>query len=376
LVKGLAAERAANRSRIRLWHYRGMSPTTPARRRARRAAAGLCALGASLGVLAADTPATAVGSQPNVVLTDYSPLAANSEMVRRLSSPLVAAQFQQTLAHSGKQLIEQSIDLAQERFALYVPARAPPHGYALLVFVMPWQEAILPRGWAAVLDQYGVIFISAARSGNDEDVFGRRVPLALLAAHNLMQRYTIDKERVYIGGFSGGARTALRLALAYPDLFRGALLTSSSDPIGTESFPLPATPLFSRFQEATRLVYVTGEHDWVNLALASGSLRSMRAWCVYDLESQTVAGAGHELANRAALSRALQALGSHVARDADKLAACRAELEHNLNTQLAQVAARIAEGQPAAARKLLMEVDRRFGGLAAPRSLELQSQLQ
>ena len=346
-----------------------MSPTRAAR---------LCAIGAWLGGLvavAADAPATPVGSPQNVVLTDYSPLATNSEMVRRLSSPLVAAQFQQALARSGKRLVEQPIDLAHEQFALYVPARPPPHGYALLVFVMPWQEARLPRGWSAALDQYGVIFISAARSGNDEDVLGRRVPLALLAAHNIMQRYPIDPERVYIGGFSGGARTALRLALAYPDLFRGALLNASSDPIGTELFPLPSAQLFSRFQESTRLVYVTGERDEVNVALASSSLQSMRKWCVYDLESQTTAGAGHEMPDHAALSRALRALGSHVSRDAGKLAACRAAVQKDLDDQLAQVAGLIAGGQSAAAQKLLTEVDRRFGGLAAPRTLELQSQL-
>jgi predicted esterase len=338
----------------------------------------MCAIAAALAGLTvpvAGAPAAPVGSQQNVVFTEYSSLATNSELVRRLSSPLVAAQFQKALADSGKRLIEQSIDLTQERFALYVPPRPPPNGYALLVFALPWQEANMPRGWASVLDEYGVIFVSAARSGNDEDVLGRRVPLALLAAHNIMQRYTIDKERVYIGGFSGGSRTALRLALAYPDLFRGALLNASSDPIGTEVFPLPAAQLFARFQESTRLVYVTGEHDEINVALAARSLESMRKWCVFDVESQTTAGVGHEVANRAALSRALQALGSHLRPDAGKLAVCRVQVEADLNRQLAQVAAFIEAGQAASARKLLTEVDQRFGGLAAPRSVELQSQL-
>lgn len=58
----------------------------------------------------------------------------------------------------------------------------PPHGFALLVFVPPWQDARLPPEWAKVLDRYGAIFVSAARSGNDENVLGRREPLALLAA--------------------------------------------------------------------------------------------------------------------------------------------------------------------------------------------------
>jgi hypothetical protein len=35
----------------------------------------------------------------------------------------------------------------------------------------------------------------------------------------------------------------------------------------------------------------------------------------------------------------------------------------------------IADGKPDDAQKLLMEIDRRFGGLAAPRSAELESTL-
>ena len=90
----------------------------------------------------------------------------------------------------------------------------------------------------------------------------RRAPLALLAAYNLMSRYPVDAQKVYVGGFSGGARIALRLALAYPDLFHGALLNAGSDPLGMPGRPHRRSPqLLQQFQESTRLVYVTGEHD-------------------------------------------------------------------------------------------------------------------
>ena len=58
-------------------------------------------------------------------------------------------------------------------------------------------------------------------------VFGE--PLALLAAHNIMQPYSVNREHVFIGGVSGGSRIALRVALSYRDLFRGALLNAGSD---------------------------------------------------------------------------------------------------------------------------------------------------
>ena len=86
-------------------------------------------------------------------------------------------------------------------------------------------------------------------------------------------------------------------------------------------------------------------------------------------------GAGHELASPAALARALAALGSHEPGDAARLAACRKELDRRLTLRLAQVQSLIDAGKSGAARKLLEETDRQFGGLAAARSLALAATL-
>jgi poly(3-hydroxybutyrate) depolymerase len=329
--------------------------------------------------LAAALPGTAAspttGPQREMVFTDYSPLSASTELVRRLLSPLAAAQVQSMLARSSERLIEQSIDLSAERFVLYVPPVAPPAGYALLVFVPPWRDAWLPTGWESVLDRYGVIYVSAARSDNEENVMGRRAPLALLAAYNVMQHYPVDRERIYVGGFSGGSHTALRLALGFPDLFRGALLNAGSDPLGAGVPALPPAELFQRFQESTRLVYVTGEHDSERLAMDAASLESMRHWCVFDVDSEITPGAGHAVASPAALSEALHALGTHSQADPGKLAKCRADVAKDLSAQLGKAQSLLASGKRSEAQKLLIAIDRRFGGLAAPRSVELQSAL-
>jgi dienelactone hydrolase len=289
-------------------------------------------------------------------------------------TPLSAAQIPQLLAHSGKALSEQPINPAEEKFVVYVPVQAPPTGYALLVFVPPWTDARLPPGWTAVLEHYGVIFVSAARSGNDVTPLGRRAPLALTAAQNILRLYPVDPQRVYIGGFSGGSRTALRLALGYPDLFRGALLNAGSDPIGSPEMPLPPKELFLRFQNSTRLVYVTGDKDAASLAADDQSTHSMREWCVFDIDTEVTHWRGHEAASPAALSAALQALFNPVAPDPDKLAACRAAVEAKLTARFQQVEALIANGKHDSAQKLLHEIDARFGGIAAPRSLDLAQQ--
>jgi predicted esterase len=341
----------------------------------RKIARGLLALGAPFLAFVAFADPPKGGLQDDVVFTGTSPLSGNSELVRRLLSPLAAAHIRQELTRSGKTLGEQSIDPSQEKFVLYVPPQAPLRGYALLVFVPPWQEAKLPQGWETVLDQYGVVFVSASRSGNDENDLARREPLALIAEQNIARRYPIDPERVYIGGFSGGSHVAMRLALGYPDIFRGAMLNAGSDPIGTGRPPLPPRDLFQQFQNSTRLVYLTGDEDVARLGMDADSVQSMRKWCVFDVDAETVPAAGHDAASPAALARALRALFNPEAPDPATLAACRADIERDLTAQLQQAESLIAGGKRDDAKKLLIDIDARFGGLAAPRSVDLAARL-
>ena len=318
-------------------------------------------------------PAGLIGLH-DAVFSEYSPLSANAELARRLLSPLTAAQLPQILARSEKGLSEQPINLAEERFLLYVPASAPARGYALLVFVAPFEKPLLPHGWAAVLDRYGVIFVSAARSGNEANPLARREPLALLAAYNVMRRYAVDPERVYVGGFSGGSRVALRLALGYPDVFHGALLNAGGDPIGDAATALPPADLLRQFQQSTRLVYVTGDADSERRAMDAQSIHSLRHWCVFDIDTQVTRRTGHEIATPAALERALHALQYPRRPDSANLEACRSSNETQLTQQLDAVRSFIAAGKRTDAQKLLHEIDTRFGGMAAPRSLELARQ--
>ena len=322
-------------------------------------------------VIAADDVAAHPGLQASVTFSQYSPLSRASELARRLFSPLLALQTNEAIAQSGRQVREQSIDLAQEKFVVYVPPARHENGYALLVFVMPWRGATVPPAWTGGLDKHDMIFVTAADSGNDASVLDRREPLALLAAYNIMQHYRVDPARVYVGGLSGGSRVALRLALAYPDLFHGALLNAGSDPIGTAQIRLPPADLMHEFQETSRLVYLTGKDDVQNLELDTHSRDSMRDWCVFDIDTVTVAWTGHEIVGAAAFRRGLDALETHVDPAPDKLASCRSHYEQELDEKLRQVEALQAGGKMDAAAALLDAIDQRFGGLAAPRSIEL-----
>ncbi len=325
------------------------------------------------GALAEPPPPTPKGLTPTAVFTDYPPAAQSSELVRRLTTPLTGQQIGQSLA--GRTLDETPLDLSRERFVLYVPQSAPANGYGLLVFVAPWNEAVLPAGWQAVLDRMGVIFVAAASSGNDANVLSRREPLALIAEANVARLFKLDPARVYVSGFSGGAHVAERLALGYPDIFSGGLLDAGADPIGDHAAAIPAADLFARFQGRSRLYLVTGSKDQGRLDMATDALSSLGRWCVANLASDEIPDAGHKIADPAALERALKALEAAPKPDSKRLAACRAGLGDEMTKALDKAEALAAAGRRDEARKALIAVDARFGGLAAPRSLTLAQRL-
>jgi pimeloyl-ACP methyl ester carboxylesterase len=342
-------------------------------------ARGRLALACAVAAFAAavDTAVSAGGTTlRDVVAAADTPYAENAELMRRMASPLTRLEEERRLGSSGATLPRHPLDVAAERFLLYQPSAQPlPHGFALLVFVPPWQDARLPPGWALVLDRLGVVFITAARSGNDEHPLGRRVPLALLAAAEARRRLPIDPERIYVGGFSGGSRIALRLALAYPDVFRGVILDAGSDPIGTPQVPLPPQDLFILFQSQTQVVYITGERDSDHLADDALSIRSLHEWCVANVDEAVQPHVQHEIALPGALSQALGSLGAHGRAAPAKFASCRAALAADLAARLREVEELLGKGATREAAVRVRRIDERFGGLAAPRSVELAGRL-
>ena len=338
---------------------------------------GAVRVAAWLGACAQRSPAGGgPGATEDIVFTQYSPLSRTEEIARRTLPPLTFRRGQELFAAKGKKLREQQIDLAKEKFAVYVPAGAPPKdGYGLLIFIAPWAEATHPKRWRGALNRHGLIFVSAANSGNEESILDRRLPLAVLAYENVRGRYPIDPKRVYVGGLSGGSRAAEIAALAYPDVFRGVLLNAGSDPIGGgQGIYLPPAELFRKFQE-TRIVYVTGEKDEGNLASDHISQRSLHEFCVFNIEILTPRELWHQALDSASLDQALDVLEERPALDSEKLGQCNARLQRDLASKIAEAEAALARGDRDGARGRIKAIDAHYGGLAAPAIFDLDGKL-
>jgi hypothetical protein len=68
-----------------------------------------------------------------VTLANTTPLSGNTELARRMLSPLTAFKVRQALARSGNVLGDQPINPSSESFVVYVPSKEPSNGFGLLV---------------------------------------------------------------------------------------------------------------------------------------------------------------------------------------------------------------------------------------------------
>jgi predicted esterase len=126
--------------------------------------------------------------------------------------------------------INYGLDPVREKYLVRVPdSYAANVPYGLVVFIDA-DEVIndVPDGWASVLDARQLLFVSPENGGNDQDN-NRRMGLAVLGALEMMKHYRIDPSRVYVAGYSGGARMAGMLGFYQPDVFRGTIQNCGAD---------------------------------------------------------------------------------------------------------------------------------------------------
>jgi len=123
-----------------------------------------------------------------------------------------------------------NFDLSKEMFYISMPSgSSASQPLGLLIFISPSDECTeVPQGWTSVLMKNRLIFIAPQKAGNKQPV-SRRAGLAVLAAKTLPEMTKIDTNRVYVAGFSGGARMASYSAFLRPSLFSGAFCVCGVD---------------------------------------------------------------------------------------------------------------------------------------------------
>lgn len=154
-----------------------------------------------------------------------------------------------------------TVDPREEEWQVYVPeACVAKTACGLLVWVHADDAPRMNSNWREILDEERVIFVAALRSGNNEDTFQRRMPLALAGLSAIVNGYSVDPDRIYTGGFSGGSKVAQLLAFAFPDVFRGAILNAGFLDTASELISLPPAPLDAQLKQVP-FALVVGRED-------------------------------------------------------------------------------------------------------------------
>jgi hypothetical protein len=165
---------------------------------------------------------------------------------------------------------QREYNLADESFEVFVaPNYKPDKPHGIFVFISAG-DADIPQPWQDVFARHKLIAISANNTGNGRDA-RYRMALALDAVHNLSKLYTIDDDRVFLGGFSGGAAASAWLITGYPDVFRGGyfmmggLMFYQFHSQGEQILPTvlrdPWEAPIDQLKKDMRLVFLIGQRD-------------------------------------------------------------------------------------------------------------------
>lgn len=270
-------------------------------------------------------PVPAAVARTGLYATGFDRTTPRADIGEVLKRVLPAAKYAELTAQNALPS-GQVIEPGKERWQVYVPESHAAQPYGVLVWVEPMDTLRFPSGWKGVLDAHHIIYVSAAESGNDQDVNHRRIPLALTGLANIEARYHTDPARIYVGGFSGGGKVASLMAAAYADVFTGGLFVANSFAIGGPDVPLPPPERMRLMQQRGRYVFLVGTEDQIGMLISNRAASSYTQSCILRVKTVEMFNKGHTNANQGYLSYALNYLDSPPDISAARQADCEKSL--------------------------------------------------
>jgi hypothetical protein len=220
---------------------------TLALRRFSRLLLALCALSQWSQLIRAEETNT-------VQFTQSAPYSSQEEIGRRY----------------GYSVVPPDYDLSRERFRVQLPpADGTNRARGLLVWLSPGDDGYFPTVWDEELATHNLILVTPLQCGDERHPIDR-LRMALDATCNACRKYRIDRKRLYVGGYAGGARIASMLGIGCGDIFTGALCVGGVTfhlhvPVeGTQYYPgsfYPSPEVVQYARNQGRFVLVTGEGD-------------------------------------------------------------------------------------------------------------------
>jgi predicted esterase len=185
----------------------------------------------------------------------------------------------------------------EQKYELFVPPKVDPaQPSPLVLFISPGKQPAGQAQWKSVCEANGLLFASPYEAGNDCDT-RQRVRIVLDVLDDVHRRFTIDPDRTYIGGFSGGGRIACAIGFSLPEYFGGVIPICAAGELRDEPW------LRHRVQARLSVAQLTGETDFNR-----GECERFRGPLLADLGVRTriwtVAGLGHGIPGAKTLQEA------------------------------------------------------------------------
>jgi len=187
-----------------------------------------------------------------------------------------------------------------QSYALYIPAKGNSVALPVIYFFDPHADGALPlRKYKSLADVYGFILIGSNNSKNGND-WSTTENTWLHLFNDTKSRLKINSNRIYTGGFSGGAKVAGYVALQHPGI-KGVIANGAGLPDGTPAgdFNFSFTAIagegdmnltdlvaFSNDLDKTRtrhrIIFFEGIHEWapesaMSIAFAGLQFDAMQA---------------------------------------------------------------------------------------------------
>jgi predicted esterase len=193
----------------------------------------------------------------------------------------------------------------QENFYISVPpgynGRKP---FGVLAFINAGDQMGLPPGWNGVLAHHKLLYIAPQNVGNTRDV-SIRIGSTLAAISKMMESYNVDPKRVYVTGFSGGAKVACVIAYHHPELVRGVLpICGFVHPKLRPEFGPSDSSLMQKAKAEVGFALITGPND-PNHANMLSAYKKILEPEEYLAKFFDVPGMGHQIASAPTIGAAI-----------------------------------------------------------------------
>jgi len=167
-----------------------------------------------------------------------------------------------------------------QSYALYIPAKGAAGNLPVLYLFDPHGAGALPvTKYRSLADAYGFILVGSNNSKNGND-WSTTENIWRCLFEDTKTRLKIRGDRIYTGGFSGGAKVAGFVAIQHPEI-KGVIANGAGLPDGVqaENFPFSFTAItgegdmnmtelvgisheLDRTRTRHRILFFAGKHEW------------------------------------------------------------------------------------------------------------------